>query len=74
VLIDYFVCRRLTVQTSAVLNDHKWSKSWDAVITYFCYTQQRKQPAVLPHIGAKSPVQKLKYSIFKKYAANFFEL
>jgi hypothetical protein len=45
VFIDYFVCRRLTAQTSVVLNDHKWSKAWDAVITYFYYMQQRKQPS-----------------------------
>jgi hypothetical protein len=34
---------RYVVQTCAVLNDHKWSKAWDAVITDFCYAQQRKQ-------------------------------
>jgi hypothetical protein len=49
-----------------------------AVITDFYYTQQRKQQKnatlFLPHIGAKSPAQKFKYSIFKKYAAHFLEL
>ncbi len=64
---------RYVVQTCAILNDLLWSKSWDAVITDFCYMQQRKQPRIFNSIGAKSPAQKFKYSIFKKYAANFFD-
>ena len=38
---------RYVVQTSVVLHDHKWSKAWGAVITDFCYMQQRKQPSFL---------------------------
>jgi hypothetical protein len=34
---------RYVVQTCAVLNNLLWSKAWDAVITDFCYMQQRKQ-------------------------------
>ncbi len=33
---------RYVVQTCTALNDHKWSKSWDAVIIDFCYTDTVK--------------------------------
>jgi len=62
------------VQTSAVLNDLLWSKSWDAVITDFCYAQQRKQPSFLWCIGAKSSGELEKYSTTIFCSANFSEL
>jgi hypothetical protein len=40
----------------------------------FYYTQQRKQPRIFTSIGAISPAQKFKYSIFKNCTANFLWL